>query len=382
MQWRTKLLLLAVAIGGCTSETGAAGNADSYPAETEGVRPVTLELPIPRAGFQVESRPLRIEAGDDVRVCEVVLVPGEPDALYPVDRIEAAIGPDGRDLLVAAAVPHSDTAAIMEAGDRVPCNRAGEAFGEALEGLVSSQHAYLDQRYPEGVGNLLHGAQPLVLEYHYRNDSEEPIAAKVKVNFHLTSAANVRHEAQLASLDNLTIYTPPGGDSTHLGECGVGDSVRLSELVRRTRAFGTDFRVWLVGGERDGELLWHSADHRDHQYEFEVPLPLEPGQRLRFECSYHNTSNAELRFGTTAEDEICSLQATYWRDDLAGESDPEPTSSGAVADQDPELDPGDSGAGQPAGAQVDPAAVPTANGRSPLGCLLLSVDEDGIARSE
>ena len=323
-------------------------------------------------------------------------VPGKPEDLYPVHRIEAAIGPLGRDLVVSAALPDSDTAAIMEPGDRVPCNRAGEAFGEELAGLISTQHSYLDQRYPDGVGNLLQGGQPLVLEYHVQNSTDEPVASEVKVNFHLTTASRVRNEAHLASLDNLTIYTPPRGESTHIGECGVGEAVKLSELVRRTRAFGTDFRVWLVGGERDGELLWHSADHRDQQYEFEAPLPLTPGQRLRFECSYHNTSNAELRFGTTGEDEICSLQATYWRDDeaLADDKDGLQSPTEALLDADGQLhaqanrrddeqtdDQVDDDGGEKATA-VETHAERAHSGRKALGCLLLNVDEDGIARSE
>lgn len=343
-------ILIAVLVLGaaCTTQT-VSQDTDAHTGATGpngeaqvGLSAAALELDSPEVGTQVATRSdLWIQAGDDIRWCEVVEFPGEPEQTYAVERIEAMITPQGRELFVSAAVPNSATAALMEPGDRIPCNRAGEAFGEALQGVVSSQQSYLDQRYPADVGKRFFGGQRLVVEHHYENPTDEPVQGQVLLNFHTTDAEQVSQHVQLTTCDNLTIYTPPKGHSTHLGECALDAPIQISELGRRTRSFGTDFKVWQVDENgTDTSLLWHSADHRDNQYEFETPLSLTPGERLRFQCSYRNTSDRELAFGATTDDETCSLLLTYW--------DPtEPT---------PEL-----------------KATP--------GRVLLNVDPDGIARN-
>ena len=111
----------------------------------------------------------------------------------------------------------------------------------------------------------------------------------------------------------------------------------MSELVRRTQQRGTDFTVWLAGGEHDGRLLWHSKSIADPRVQLDAPLRLTAGEGLRFQCDYVNATSLELRFGVNAADEMCTLGATYWPSDAS-----------------------DSNA---------------------QGCLLLEVDSDGVARN-
>jgi hypothetical protein len=243
----------------------------------------------------------------------------------------------GHDLIVSAAVVGGETAAIMDTGSRVPCTRAGEAFGEELSELTSTQQPYHDQRFASGVGKLLYGGQRVAVDYHFVNAGSEPIPAKVKLNFHLARGTAIQHLARTAGFQNLTIYTPPGGSSSHLGECRVKDELLVGELVRRTQARGTAFTVWRLGGERDGELLWRSRGPGDNRLELAEPLHLQPGEGFRFQCDYRNRTGLELRFGVNGADEMCTLNAIYWLPEEREDSRPE-------------------------------------------GCLLLAIDPDGVAR--
>lgn len=330
----TSLLISALILGaGCATEAGRQF------AEADTAQGVSAELALdaPARGFQVETLGVMIEPGEDIRWCEAVLLPGGPNSVYPVSRIEAAMTPQGQDLIVSAAAIGAETEAIMDVGSRVPCTRAGEAFGEELTEITSAQHAYHDQRFPAGVGKVFYGGQKIAVDYHFVNDTHEPVPAKVKLNFHTTEFSAVQHVARTGGFHNLTIYTPPGGRSSHLGECRVSQELRIGELVRRTQARGTRFTVWRAGGERDGELLWESADPNDNRLELDAPLDLRPGDGFRFQCDYENTTDLELRFGVNASDEMCTLNAIYW---LPDESQPEPS----------------------------------------VGCLLFEVDPDGVAR--
>jgi hypothetical protein len=328
------LLSALILVVGCAAQPGQ----QFADAEAGGGVTAQLELDLPTRGFQVETLGVMIEPGEDIRWCEAVQLPGGPSSVYAVDRIETALTPHGQDLILSAAPLSGDQAAIMDVGARVPCTRAGEAFGEALVEITSTQQPYHDQRFAPGVGQVFYGGQKIAVDYHFVNDSREPVPAKVKLNFHVAERAAVQRVARTAGFHNLTIYTPPGGRSSHLADCRVNQELLVGELVRRTQARGTSFTVWRSGGERDGELVWHSPDPSDTRVELPEPLHLLPGEGFQFECDYENTTELELRFGVNAADEMCTLNAIYWP------------------------------AGEP---PVDAA---------PQGCLLFEVDPDGIAR--
>jgi hypothetical protein len=299
--------LVGVGAGACASETGA----ELAPTRVTNVNE-PIELAPPARGFQAETAGMWIEPGDDVRMCEVVVLPGDSSERYYVNRIQTALSARGEDLVVRAADPGSETAAIMDRGASLPCTRAGEAFGEQLSDVLRSRGHYADERFPAGAGKVFQGGHKLVVEYHYVNDTKDAALAKAKLSFHVVSPDKVLHLVHTASFDNFTIYTPPNGQSSHLGECRVHDELLVSELIRRTQRYSTDFKVWLVGGERDGMLLWDSADRRDSRKTLAAPLHLQPGEGLRFQCDYDNPTDHELRYGVSVADETCTLDATFW----------------------------------------------------------------------
>jgi hypothetical protein len=310
-------LLVAAALAAAGCATQANSDYPGSPAAT-GVS-ARLELTPPAHGFQVETLGTMIDPGDDIRWCESVRLPGGPEDVYYVNRIETKATAHAQDLIVSVAPPGSETEAIMDVGSRVPCTRAGEAFGEDMAEVTSTQRTYHDERYAAGVGQVFYGGQKVAVDYHYVNGSDEPLPAKVKLNFHTVDEALVQHQARVAGFNNLTIYTPPGGRSSHLAECAVSQDVLVGELVRRTQQRGTAFTVWFAGGDRDGQLLWRSRSPSDARLALTDPIHLSPGEGFRFQCDYVNPTDLELRFGVNASDEMCTLNATYW---LANEQEP------------------------------------------------------------
>jgi hypothetical protein len=336
------VLLLLLVAAACATQTGT-----EQPVVREKSGAGALELSQPEHGFQVETPAALIDPGDDVRMCEVVVLPGTPADTYYVPRIEALLGAQGEELVVHAARPGSETESIMEPDANVPCTRAGEAFGEELSEVLATQDRYTDERFPAGTGKIFHGGQKLAIEVHYVNESNEQVPARAKLSLHTATAERVQRLAHSANFANLTIYTPPGGKSSHVGECVVREEMLVNELARRTQRYGTSFKVWFAGGPRDGELAWDSQDRRDNRFEPSEAFHLMPGEGFRFECSYVNGSSRELRYGVSASDETCMLQAKYFV--------PAVFSDGVEA------------------AEPDEDELPE-------GCLLFDVDPDGIAR--
>jgi hypothetical protein len=330
----TLLLWMLALATGCASQTA---RTLSETAEAGVAIEQSVALPAPVRGLQVETVGSLIAPGTDERTCEVVALPGSPDERYYVNRIEAALSAHGQDVVISAALPASETAAIMDVGTRVPCTRAGEVFGEELIQVFATQDTYAEERFPAGVGRVLHGGQKLAIETHFVNESSDMVPAKLKVSLHTVDAESITRAAHTASFQNFTIYTPPLGESSHIGECRLDQDVIVSHLARRTQRYGTRFRVWRAGGDNDGELLWDSQESRAAAKDLlDAPLQLAAGEALRFQCDYRNTSDRELRYGVSAADETCALEATF------------------------------------SGASATPAQDQT--------CLLFSVDVDGIAR--
>jgi hypothetical protein len=309
--------LIAVA---CASETGL-GTDVSLEAQSPRVNAEVagLALDAPQHGFQVESPGVWIEPGDDTRMCEVIVLPGDDADVYHINRIQSLLSTRSEDLIVRAAEPGSDTSAAMDRGASLPCTRAGEAFGEELQDVLRSRSRYADEQFKAGTGHVLQGGQKLAVEYHVVNDAKDAIFAKARLAFHLVGAEEVQHKVRTASFENFTIYTPPHGNSSHVGECRVRQELFVSDLVRRTQLYGTTFKVWHAGGEHDGQLLWQSDNSKQDRLDMAQPLHLQPGDGFRFQCDYQNPSARELRYGLSADDETCTLEALYWLTDEAQE---------------------------------------------------------------
>jgi len=332
-------LVSASLAAGCVSETTEEISGETQASRTTSplVSANALELQEPARGFVLESEGVWVESGDDVRTCEVAAVPGDARDLYYVHRIEAVLSAHSDDLIVRAAKLDSDTASAMDPGVHVPCTRAGEVFGEELSDVLRSQGRHTDAQFAPGVAQVLRGGQKLALEYHVVNRGRDATLAQVKLAFHTMDERDVQHRLHVASFENFTLYTPPHGSSSHVGECRVKQALVVSELVRRTQLYGTTFRVWRAGGDRDGELIWESSSRQYSRLEMSTPLELQPGDGFRFQCDYDNPTARELRYGVSADDETCMLDTLFWL--------------------------------------VDESQEPIAE-----NCLLFNVDSDGIAR--
>lgn len=295
---------------GCTTAAGSqtAAHDPSVASLSDG-----LDLESPERGFQITIVGGVVEAGDEEEWCEVLQLPGGPNDAYYISRIDAQMSETGRRLVVSAAIPGSDTESNMTVGDRVPCVRAGEVFGEDLVEVIATQRGYENLEFPEQVGRIYFGGQKIAVDYRYASIDGTVSLSRARINFHRADAADVQHIARTAVFNNLTIFTPTGGHSSHIGQCSFASDVSVSAIARQTQQYGRAFKVWFAGGERDGELIWSSAGTQQRSYTFPGgAITLRAGEGFRFQCDYANSSDHDLRFGSGESDEQCMLISTFW----------------------------------------------------------------------
>jgi hypothetical protein len=305
-----RTLLLAVTtlvLGGC-------GGSDEAPVAAE-VDLVECDAPLcltpPSEGFQIETRGTTIEPGQDAEYCEIVRLPGDASDAYHVNVFETEMTNGSHHLIVDAVEPGSEMEASLEEGQVIPCIGAFQ-LGDETKPVTGAQLPTHVDSFPEGVGRTFQGGQLLVVDYHYLNPYQEPLEAKVRINFHTVDASRVTKEARAFGFYNFGIEIPPKQEASFVTECTFSEDVYVYKLTRHTHQWGKDFNVWYAGGERDGDLLFASEYYEDVDHVFDEPLLVPAGDGFRFECSYFNDEDYTLKFGVKATDEMCILFGTWW----------------------------------------------------------------------
>ncbi len=290
-------------------DAGAAGSAEC--ADPPCLAP-------PAEGFQIRSMGTNIPPGDDREYCEVARLPGSPSDTYYVNRLELGLTPGSHHLIVTAIEPGSATEAGAQVGEVRPCSPfGGQVFGEQQSPVIGIQHKYYDERYPEGVGREYHGGQLIVFDLHMLNASEKQVRARAAINFYTIDAARVQRKARAFAFINYTINTPAGQKRDFLGECRFDHDLVVQKLVRHTHQWGTDYKVWYAGGDKDGQMIFASPDYETTDHTFESPVLMKSGSGFRFQCSYQNTTDHALAFGFLATDEMCILGGIWFVADPA-----------------------------------------------------------------
>ena len=82
-----------------------------------------------------------------------------------------------------------------------------------------------------------------------------------------------------------------------------------------------EFQVRIIGGDRDGELIYIAYDWEHPPIlELDPPLYLNIDQGLELEATYYNWTDDTLKFGLLSEDEMMILFGYYYREQTAATS--------------------------------------------------------------
>jgi hypothetical protein len=303
---------------------GCSGGSSDEPNDviTPGQLP---ELAPPEQGIQLRTRGTTIPPGEDVEFCEIVTLPGTPQDEYWVEGFDIAMTDFSHHLIVSAINSGSAAETEFADGDIVPCTGAHNLVGlTEVTDVTGSQQPRFTIDYPAGVGKTYTGGTKFIFDYHYLNTSTQPVPARHAVNFRTTAPENIQHIAQRLVFANLTIDIPAHEQASFTGECRFDKDVMVGALVRHTHRWGTDFATWYAGGAQDAEHIWTSSDWElDTTHWFDAPFLMPAGSGFRFQCDFNNTTDAPLRFGEKATDEMCILFGLWWNPDPADSVTPQ-----------------------------------------------------------
>ena len=162
-----------------------------------------------------------------------------------------------------------------------------------------------DYQFPPGVALKLPASMSIDVNVHYVNRTSNEIPGEAYANLYTVPAAQVQHAAQTLNLANTNISLPPGKTTTLSKTFTMSQTTTIVMLTSHMHALGTRFQVAIVGGPRDGEVVYDNTDwEHPQQLTFTTPIVLQKGQGLKSIVTWNNTTDHTVTFGLQSTDEM------------------------------------------------------------------------------
>jgi len=181
--------------------------------------------------------------------------------------------------------------------------------------VTGTQWLLMNYHFPPGVALRLPAGTGFDLNSHSVNRTAETRQGEFYVNLHTIEPALVEHEAKILNMSNRDFSLPPNAVTTLTKTFRTGERIQIFQLFSHAHEHMTEFKAFIDGGARNGELVYIAYDWQHPPIlELDPPLTLEPGQGLRLEATYDNNTTRTLRFGLLSVDEMMILFGAYYVD--------------------------------------------------------------------
>ncbi|HUS67811.1 MAG TPA: hypothetical protein VMZ28_24920, partial [Kofleriaceae bacterium] len=257
-----------------------------------------LTLEPPATGFQLRTPDMTLAPGEEKTFCYYTTLPSE--AAGGVHLWESAMTPGSHHMIVYLldSLPEPD-GTVDESGN------CGFLAGDLSPRWVyASQDPESNTPLPDGVGISVATRQPVVMQMHYLNASDQPLDTHVLLNGHTYESGVEYQEAHAYITYNDQININPGQEGAVQGSCPLPADAKFFILSTHTHQFSTQVQVTDGGSmvletddwEHPGFRLWEDAPY----YSF--------GGNLGYRCEYFNTSDTVVHDGeSAATDEMCMV---------------------------------------------------------------------------
>jgi len=174
---------------------------------------------------------------------------------------------------------------------------------------------------PPRVGYTFAPHQMVKLEMHYLNSSDTDQSVTATVDFYSADPSTIDHEASILFTGSPDVTLAPGETKTLHQFFTVPGYLDLSQakifaITGHTHKLGTSVKV-RVAPSKTGPMTevyapmpfsWTEPETRTFGDPFSIPV--DGG--LDFECTWTNTTSAQVGFGESANDEMCFFWAYYY----------------------------------------------------------------------
>ncbi len=282
----------------------------SDPADSAGGAGIpVLEPPPAGEGFQLKMTGFTAPPYEEVWVCSVYDAPNT--AYAAVNRVEY-LQNEGTHHMTLSTVALSGH--VLEPG-MYDCN---DLYGNAS--LMEDQVMFFgnqgagegEMQLPAGtVANLPPNLQ-VIHEVHYVNPTDQPVELFSYVNGWTIPSDEVTEMIWGGQVRDETISIPAGSEVTEWTRCVMNEDVEVIFLASHTHKLGKRFTIAPFDGSSTGDLIFDNDDWHDPKItQFDPPLVVPAGQGFEYACTWANTTDAEINYGLTADDEMCNMTLVF-----------------------------------------------------------------------
>ncbi len=176
-----------------------------------------------------------------------------------------------------------------------------------------TQYPFMNYQFPPGVALRIDADMGLDLNSHYINSTDSTIIGEVYINMYLSKPEEIKHTAEVLSLNNLDIELPPNKVTTLERTFEFTEEASVFQLMSHAHEHMLEFKVEKIGGELDGELIYIAYDWEHPPIlELDPPLHVRKGEGMKLIVTYDNWTDETLRFGLLSEDEMMILFGYYY----------------------------------------------------------------------
>ena len=203
---------------------------------------------------------------------------------------------------------HTTVDMNLPSGDDNPSFPCGPEFGEFYASGVGTGELLL----PDGVALLAPAGQQLRVSLHLFNATEDDLSGISGLEVIPVDPSEVEHAASLSYNGPMGFNIGAGEEHTEVHQTTLGTQT-LVGIFPHMHQLGTEFRAVLRRAGGESVVLW------DDEYQFEsqefAPLPeieVQSGDTLETSCTWMNTTNFDVGWGTSSEAEMCySILMSY-----------------------------------------------------------------------
>ena len=181
-----------------------------------------------------------------------------------------------------------------------------------LGGGTQSNQVY---DFPEGTALLLPANYSMDLNPHYFNKTTNTLLGENVVNLYTIDKSKVKYIVKTINLNNFNLDIPANKRTTISKDFTFSTNVKIVSLTSHTHKFGEKYVIKIKGGTRDGEVVYENLDWSNPLVvNFTTPISLKKGEGLTSVVTYNNTSNQNLAFGLTSDDEMNIIFGYYYEE--------------------------------------------------------------------
>jgi hypothetical protein len=159
---------------------------------------------------------------------------------------------------------------------------------------------------PEGIAIKIPKDTQLLLNLHLFNTRTEPLTGTSGTRVHTIPEKDVVDIAEGLLAGTVAINVPAGQTKTTIGHCTMSSDVTIIAVAPHMHQLGVYEKI-IAESNADGDVVLHDApyDFNEQSYHLVDPLQLAKGDKVRVECTHHNTTTHDVTFGDSSLAEMC-----------------------------------------------------------------------------